>query len=80
MWKKHPNYRSAKQNLNTIFALIKQWKHFPTPQSLADALKDKYIKYSTVYLTVKLFFKEQIWFCQVRLRIGKIILWNCVNC
>jgi hypothetical protein len=40
MLKKHPDYRSAEQNLNTIFALIKHWKHFPIPQNLADALKD----------------------------------------
>jgi hypothetical protein len=65
IWKKYPDYRPAKQDLNSIFALIKQWKYFLTPQNLTDTLKNWCNKYLIIYPTAKLSFKKQMEFLAI---------------
>jgi hypothetical protein len=56
MSKYHPNFRAIKQDLTSIFAIIQQYGHFPTPDNLIDNFEEWYSKYSIVYTTIILSF------------------------
>jgi hypothetical protein len=62
MNKYYPDFRVAKQDLTTIFATIQQHGSYPTPNDLIEDFEDWCDKYSIVYKTLTLSFKDQIKF------------------
>jgi hypothetical protein len=73
MVRSHPDYRAAKQDLSTIFALLQKPGHFSSPGELSRELDLWCNKYSTVYASSALNFDDQIAFLGIKAKRYKYI-------